>query len=217
MIDDHIITRTESFVKDFLGNDATGHDWWHIDRVVRMALHLSEVEGADRSVVHLAALLHDVADHKLNDGDEKKGLERVRAFLEREGLDTSTIQKVLTIISEVSYRGAGVETPATTLESKCVQDADRLDAIGAIGIARAFTFGGAHNRPMYDPAISPKEHASFDDYKKRDGTTINHFHEKLLLLKDRMQTDEGRRIADERHDFIKEFVVRFEKETRILE
>lgn len=206
MIDQALIEKTEQFVKDFLGDDPTGHDWWHIDRVVRMALHLAKAESADKDIVHMSALLHDVADHKLNDGDEEKGKQRVRDFLLNDGVTLEVCERLLTIINEVSFRGAGVETPTTSIESKCVQDADRLDAIGAIGIARAFMFGGAHQRPMYDPEIPPKEHTSFEEYKKRDGTTINHFYEKLLLLKDRMQTDEGRRIAQQRHIVIESFV-----------
>ncbi|HEU0302470.1 MAG TPA: HD domain-containing protein [Longimicrobium sp.] len=207
-----ILRRTEAFVRERMEGEGSGHDWWHVDRVRRMALRLAAAEGADPYVTELAALLHDVADHKFHDGDETAGPRAARAWLTGAGAEADTVGHVCAIIAALSYRGAGVPTPMETPEGAVVQDADRLDAIGAIGIARAFAFGGSRGRPMHDPAAAPELHDSFDGYKASAGPTINHFHEKLLLLRDRMNTPAARRIAEGRHRFMQAFLDRFHRE-----
>lgn len=205
----HLIQYTADFIRQRLKDDASGHDWWHIDRVRRNAVFLAKAEGADAGVCELAALLHDIADWKFHGGDESAGPRAARVWLESQGADDALIERVCGIIAGVSYKGAGVATVMPTLEGRCVQDADRLDAIGAIGIARAFAFGGHFGRLMYDPDHPPELHASFEAYKTKSGPTINHFYEKLLLLKDRMQTETGRKLAEERHRFLETFLERF--------
>jgi uncharacterized protein len=209
---DGILRRTEAFVRERMHGEGTGHDWWHVDRVRRMALRLARDEGADPYVTQLAALLHDIADHKFHGGDETAGPRAARAWLTEAGADAPTIDHVCDIIAALSYKGAGVATPMATPEGAVVQDADRLDAIGAIGVARAFAYGGSRGRPLHDPEESPELHASFDRYKASTGPTINHFHEKLLLLRDRMNTAAARRIADGRHAFMQQFLARFHAE-----
>ena len=177
-----------------------------------MALHLAEKEQADLYIVELAALLHDIADHKFHDGDETVGPKVAGAWLKQVDADESTITHVQQIIKNISFKGAGVSTPMQTLEGEIVQDADRLDAIGAIGIGRAFAYGGHRNREMYNPEKSPTQHDSFEAYKSDKGPTINHFYEKLFLLKDRMNTTAAKEIAEKRHQFMKEFVDRFYQE-----
>lgn len=204
-----ILDRTADFVREKLAGDSSGHDWFHVLRVWKTARRLAEDEAADLFVVELAALLHDVADWKFHDGDESAGPRAAREWLTAQGVDEETIDHVARIIGEVSFKGAGVATPARSTEAQIVQDADRLDAIGAIGIARAFAYGGSRGRAMYDPAVPPQEHASFAAYKKNSGPTLNHFYEKLLLLRERMNTASGRRLADERHAFMQEFLRRF--------
>jgi len=204
----------EQFAQCFLATDTTGHDWFHIDRVRNMALRLAREEGADAFVVEMAALLHDVADFKLNDGDEQKGLLRVKDFLVAENIPWQSINHILTIIQEVSYKGAGVNTPVSFIESAVVQDADRLDAMGAIGIARMFTYGGAKGRAMYDPSILPANHQDEQAYRNQKSTTFNHFYEKLLLLKDRLNTASASAIAEQRHRFMEEFIEQFLAETK---
>ena len=207
-----IISQTITFVKQQLKGDATGHDWWHVHRVWHMALTLAEKEGADLFVVQLAALLHDIADWKFHDGDDKKGEVIARQWLESLGLEEKVISHVCQIVSDISFKGAGVATNMKTIEGKVVQDADRLDAIGAIGIARAFAYGGYKKREMYNPEIEPLLHQSFEQYKNSEGTTVNHFHEKLLLLKNRMNTQSALKIAEERHQFMEVFLDKFLKE-----
>jgi uncharacterized protein len=194
-----ILRRTEAFVRERMHGEGSGHDWWHVDRVRRMALRLAAEEGADPYVAELAALLHDVADHKFHDGDETAGPRAARAWLTGAGADAETIDHVCAIIAALSYKGAGVPTPMGTVEGAVVQDADRLDAIGAVGIARTFAFGGSRGRAMHDPDAVPELHD-------------NHFHEKLLLLRDRMNTPAARRIADGRHRFMQAFLDRFHRE-----
>lgn len=206
---DRLIERTADFIRERLQNDASGHDWWHIDRVRRNAVYLAKAEGADVELCELAALLHDIADWKFHGGDECAGPNAARAWLRSQQVEESMIDRVCDIIAGVTYKGAGVETPMSTREGRCVQDADRLDALGAIGIARAFAFGGHFGRMMYDPDHPPELHADFAAYKSKTGPTINHFYEKLLLLKDRMQTDTGRRLAAERHQFLETFLRQF--------
>jgi uncharacterized protein len=207
-----LIPHTEQFVRDFLAHDHTGHDWWHIYRVRNTALKLARAEGADELVVELAALLHDVADEKLNGGDEAAGMARVSGFIKDSGVPVAIAEQVLAIIREVSYKGAGVATPVSSVESAVVQDADRLDALGAVGIARMFTYGGARGRIMYHPDIPPVAHQSAAEYRTAKSTTFNHFYEKLLLLKDRMNTASGRQLAEERHQFMQEFIRHFLQE-----
>jgi uncharacterized protein len=209
---DEILRRTEAFVRERMHGEGSGHDWWHVDRVRRTALRLARDEGADPYVAELAALLHDVADHKFHDGDETAGPRAARAWLAEAGADAGTTDHVCAIIAALSYRGAGVPTPMATPAGAVVQDADRLDAIGAIGIARAFAYGGSRGRSMHEPEAAPELHDSFDRYKASAGPTINHFHEKLLLLRDRMNTPAARRIADGRHRFMQEFLGRFHHE-----
>lgn len=204
-----IIEKTEQYVKNKLQGEGTGHDWWHIHRVRNTALRLGEIEGADLFIVELAALLHDIADHKFHDGDEEIGPATARNWLERLGVDEAVIRKVCTIIRDVSFKGAEVETAMESIEGKVVQDADRLDALGAIGIARAFAYGGHKGRELYNPEIEPESHTTFEAYKKSTGPTLNHFYEKLFLLKNRMNTQAGRNEAEKRHQFMKHFVDQF--------
>ncbi|MDR9417784.1 HD domain-containing protein [Gracilimonas sp.] len=204
-----ILTKTENYVRQKLEGEGTGHDWWHIHRVRNMALKIGKEENADLFVVELAALLHDIADHKFHDGDEDIGPATARNWLENLNVDEKAINHVTHIIRDASFKGAEVDTPMKTIEGKVVQDADRLDALGAIGIARAFAYGGHKGRELHNPDIPPKKHDSFDQYKKSTGPTLNHFYEKLFLLKDRMNTDYGLKLAEERHQFMEEFVNRF--------
>jgi uncharacterized protein len=209
---DSLIASTEDYVKDRLPIDATGHDWHHVFRVRRHALRIAEAEGADRLIVDLAALLHDIADHKFHGGDETAGPRAARQWLERQAAPAELVDEVCQIIERLSFKGAGVAAESLSLAGQCVQDADRLDALGAIGIARAFAYGGHKDRPLHDPQASPEMHTSFAAYKKGSGPTLNHFYEKLLLLKDRMNTATGRKLAEPRHAFLEEFVRRFRKE-----
>ena len=207
-----VIAACEAYVRGAMARDASGHDWWHVERVRRVALRLAAEEGADPYVVELAALLHDVADHKLHGGDETAGPRAARAWLEAHGVGGETTAHVADIIARLSYKGAGVPTPMPTVEGRVVQDADRLDAIGAIGVARAFAFGGTRGRPLHDPEAVPELHDSFERYKRSAGPTTAHFHEKLLLLRDRINTPSARRIAEGRHRFLEEFLERFLRE-----
>jgi uncharacterized protein len=191
---DDIIQRTIEHVRQKLGDDSSGHDWWHIHRVWKNALAICRHEHADRFVVELAAILHDLDDWKLdpsNDGTPA-GAE---AWLRRMNVEPAIREHVCSIITHVSFKGAGVEDKIPSLEGMTVQDADRLDAIGAVGIGRAFAYGGYKGRAMHDPAQAPQFHATFEHYKRGEGTTINHFHEKLLLLEDRMHTATAKRMA----------------------
>jgi uncharacterized protein len=204
-----ILQKTTDHVRQMLSGEGSGHDWFHIERVRNVALNIGREERADLFVIELAALLHDVADWKFAGGDHHAGPRAARDWLASLDVDDSVIEHVTSIIADLSFKGAGVETPMTTIEGRCVQDADRLDAIGAIGIARAFAYGGHKGRALYDPAISPQPHATFEAYKKNTGPTLNHFYEKLLLLKDRMSTETGRRLAAQRHEFLETFLDEF--------
>jgi uncharacterized protein len=204
-----ILQHAADYVRATLAGDSSGHDWWHIERVRQNALRLAREEQADLFVVELAALLHDIADWKFHGGDDTAGPRTARIWLEQNNVDQQTSEHVCEIISTLSFKGAGVSTEMRTIEGRCVQDGDRLDAIGAIGIARAFAFGGHFGRALYDPDVPPELHQSFAAYKSKGGPTINHFYEKLLLLKDRMQTDTGRRLAQERHQFMEEYLIQF--------
>jgi uncharacterized protein len=206
-----LIDRTASHVQTVLSGDGTGHDWWHVYRVWKMSQRIGRAEGADPLVVELAALLHDIADWKLQGGDLSVGPARAKEWLDFLGLDPGIVGHVCQIIANISFKGAAVEQQPLSLEGKVVQDADRLDAMGAIGIARAFAYGAAKGRPIYDPGVQPVEHRTAEAYLK-GGTTINHFYEKLLLLRDRMNTATGRAMAEERHRFIEEYLRRFFEE-----
>ncbi len=208
MTHEEIIHQTADFIRKEFSDDSSGHDWWHIYRVWKNSLAICEIEQADAFIVQLAALLHDLDDWKFNaSGDETP--HRARAWLDSHQVDSSVAESVCHIITHISYKGAGVENKMDSLEGFIVQDADRLDAIGAIGIGRAFAYGGYKDRPMYDPDSPPQMHASFEEYKNSKSATINHFYEKLLLLKDRMNTQTAKRIAEERHQVMQKFLDQF--------
>ena len=207
-----VLEQTRAFVRARCDGESSGHDWQHIDRVRRMAVAIGREEGADLYVVELAALLHDVADWKFHDGDDEIGPETAASWLRSLDVDEATIAHVREIVGTVSFKGAGVATPMRTREGGAVQDADRLDGIGAIGIARAFAYGGYRGLPMHDPEAAPFLAASADAYKAHRGSTINHFPEKLLLLADRMNTATGRRLALARHAFMERFLEQFRAE-----
>jgi uncharacterized protein len=209
-----IITQTAEHVRSLMAGDSSGHDWLHIERVRQTALAIAREEGADLAVVELAALLHDVADWKFAGGDHLAAPRAAREWLQHHAVPPAIVEHVAQIVGDLSFKGAGVPTPMATLEGQVVQDADRLDALGAVGIARTFAYGGHKGQAMYDPEIPPQPHASFDDYKRGGGTTINHFYEKLLLLAGRMNTAAGRRLAAERHRFMEQFLEQFFAESR---
>ncbi|MBE0427231.1 MAG: HD domain-containing protein [Nitrospirae bacterium] len=212
MNQDLIIEKTIAYVRENLGWEGTGHDWWHVYRVWQNAIHIAKEEKADLFLVQIAALLHDIADWKFHHGDDTAGPKLAREWLEKVGVDEKIIAHVCEIIQGISFKGAGVKIQIKTKEGMVVQDADRLDAIGAIGIARAFTYGGHKGREIYNPYIRPHHHESFEEYKNSKGPTINHFYEKLLLLKDLMNTKTARKMAEERHAFMELFLERFFKE-----
>jgi uncharacterized protein len=204
-----IIDKTILFVKSKLEQAEGGHDWFHIERVYKNALLIAQEEACDLTVVKLGALLHDIADSKFYDGDETIGPKTARLFLEGEKVDEATIAHVVNIIENISFKGGNFEKKFSSKELEIVQDADRLDAIGAIGIARCFNYGGFKNRALYNPAIPPKFGMSKEEYKTNDSPTINHFYEKLLLLKDKMNTPTGKKIAEARHRFMENFLSQF--------
>ena len=211
-----IIQKTVEYIRQEFSNDSSGHDWWHIYRVWRTAITICEhdAEWADSLIVQLAALLHDLDDWKFNNSGES-GDEtplRTKAWLDSFSLDPSITDAVCRIIQQISFKGAGVENKMDSLEGFIVQDADRLDAIGAIGIARAFAYGGYKNRQLYDPETPPQLHATFEQYKNSNSATINHFYEKLLLLKDMMNTAAAKRIAEERHKVMVQYLDQFMNE-----
>ncbi|WP_333599070.1 HD domain-containing protein [Flavobacterium sp.] len=203
------IDNTILFVKQQLENAEGGHDWFHIERVYKNALLIAQGEECDLTVVKLGALLHDIADSKFHDGDESVGPKTARAFLEKEKVEEPTIVHVINIIENISFKGGNFEKKFHSKELEIVQDADRLDALGAIGIARTFNYGGFKNRPLYNPAISPNLTMSKEEYKNSESPTLNHFYEKLLLLKDKMNTETGKKIALERHQYMENFLSRF--------
>ncbi len=207
-----IIDQTITYVKQTMLGEGSGHDWWHVHRVWLNAKQICQTENANIFIVELAALLHDIADWKFHDGDESKGAQVAQAWLKQFDIKQETISHICQIITNLSYKGAGVSTPMHSMEGKIIQDADRLDAIGAIGIARCFAYGGNKQREIYNPDIKPVMHASFEEYKKNEGTSINHFYEKLLLLKDRMNTETGKKIAEKRHKVMESFLDSFYKE-----
>lgn len=206
------IDSTVEHVRQVLAADSSGHDWWHIERVWKLAARIGRDEGADLFVVELAALLHDIADWKFHGGDATAGPRAARQWLEQLNVGPATVDHVCDIIARLSFKGAGVDDSMRTLEGQVVQDADRLDAIGAIGVARAFAYGGHAARPLHDPGVPPQRHDSFEAYQQSNGATINHFYEKLLLLRDRMNTPSARRIAESRHAFLEQFLDQFLRE-----
>nr|WP_314497705.1 HD domain-containing protein [uncultured Chryseobacterium sp.] len=211
----NIIENTVQFVKEKLQGAEAGHDWFHIERVWKLSKKIAETEKCNLVVVELSALLHDIADPKFHQGDETLALKISREFLDSQNVNEEIIQQVLFVIENISFKNRGDAPKALSVELKIVQDADRIDAIGAIGVARTFNFGGFKNNLMYHPDLKPQLNMSKENYKKSDGTTINHFYEKLLLLKDLMNTQEGKRIAEERHHFMLNFLDQFYKEWNV--
>ncbi|ASK30403.1 phosphohydrolase [Chryseobacterium sp. T16E-39] len=209
------IEKTVEFVKEKLEGAEAGHDWFHIERVWKLSKKIAENENCNKEVVELAALLHDIADPKFHNGDETIALKVSREFLEKQQVSEEIIGQVLFIIKNISFKNRGEVPQDLPIELKIVQDADRIDAIGAIGIARTFNFGGFKNNLMYHPDIEPKLNMSKEEYKKSDGTTINHFYEKLLLLKDLMNTEKGKELAQERHNVMLKFLDQFYKEWNV--
>ncbi|WP_028121292.1 HD domain-containing protein [Epilithonimonas tenax] len=211
-----LINNTIEFVKQKLQGTESGHDWFHIERVWKISLRIQEKEGGEKLVIELAALLHDIADPKFHNGDETVASKIVNQFLTEQKVDQETIAKVVFIIENMSFKNRNEAPENLPLELKIVQDADRLDAIGAIGIARTFNFGGYKNNLMYHPDIEPKLNQSKEDYKKSNGTTINHFYEKLLLLKDLLHTKTAKEIAGHRHQLMLQFLEEFYKEWNVI-
>lgn len=209
MSNQDLINKTILFVKEKLANAEGGHDWFHIQRVYKNAMLIAKGESCDETVVKLGALLHDIADSKFHDGDETVGPKVAREFLEKESVSEDIITHVIQIIDNISFKGGNNEKRFWSIELDIVQDADRLDAIGAIGIARAFNYGGFKNRAMHDPQIAPKMNMTKEEYKKSQAPTINHFYEKLLLLKDKMNTETGKQIAEQRHQYMQGFLAQF--------
>lgn len=210
MIQEKIIEKTISFVQKTLQGAEGGHDWFHIERVYKNALQIAKGEEVDFFVVSLGALLHDIADAKFYGGDESIGPKKARAFLEGEQVEEAIVVHIENIIKYISFKSS-LEGDSTfsSPELRVIQDADRLDAIGAIGIARCFNYGGFKNRALYDPSIEPNLHMSKEEYKKSTAPTINHFYEKLLLLKDKMNTKTGLQIAEQRHAYMEGFLTQF--------
>jgi len=204
-----LIDTTILFVKEKLKDAEGGHDWFHIERVFKNAILIAQGEDCDLTIVKLGALLHDIADSKFNDGDETVGPKVARDFLESQNVDEGIIKHVINIIENISFKGGNFEKKFTSKELEIVQDADRLDALGAIGIARTFNYGGFKNRALYNPVIQPNLGMNKDEYKKSESPTLNHFYEKLLLLKDKMNTPTGLKIAEERHRFMEVFLAQF--------
>ncbi len=209
---EQIIAETTEFVQQKLKDAEGGHDWFHIQRVLKNAREIAAGEDVNLFVVELGALLHDIADYKFHNGDESVGPKIARDFLERKKVPETIIQHVENIIKWVSFKGGNEQQTFNSPELQVVQDADRLDALGAIGIARTFNYGGFKNRPLFDPEIKPNLNMSKEEYKKSTAPTINHFYEKLLLLKDRMNTNTGKKLAAERHEFMEHFLKEFYEE-----
>jgi uncharacterized protein len=205
----NLIDTTILFVKETLAQAEGGHDWFHIERVYKNALLIAATEVCDIEIVQLGALLHDIADSKFHNGDEAIGPKTARAFLEGQNVSSETIDHVIAIIENISFKGGNVKRKFSSIELDIVQDADRLDAIGAIGIARTFNYGGFKNRALYHPEIAPNLSMTKEEYKNNEAPTINHFYEKLLLLKDKMNTPTGKQIAQERHRYMEGFLEQF--------
>lgn len=202
-------------IKSDFDSDTSGHDWFHIERVCKNALDIQKTEGGNLDVVFLLALTHDISDHKMNGGILHAGGKKAKEFLSNFHESSLFAEKVSDLVDEISFRGAHVNDENSCIESKIVQDADRLDAIGAIGIARAFAFGGNKNRPMFDPNVQPVFHDSFVQYAKSKSHTVNHFYEKLLLIKDRLHTPTAKKMAEKRHLFMQTFLEEFYVEWKL--
>ena len=211
-----IIEKTKEFVKNKLYGEGSGHDWFHIERVYNMAKHIAEKENADSFIVEMAALLHDIDDWKFAKTNDNNTTV-TENFLKSIEVDELSLEAIIKIIKTMSYKGGVVDSTQHTIEGKVVQDADRLDAIGAIGIARTFAYGGHKNRPIYDPSIKPMDFKSLEEVKNAENHTINHFYEKLLKLKDLMNTDAAKEIAKKRHKFMEEFLEEFYSEWKLTE
>lgn len=207
-----IINKTVEHVRGILTGEGSGHDWFHVERVWKTAKFLAEKENADFFVVEMAALLHDIADWKLNGGDEKAGLRKVEDWLVERRVAKEEKAHILFIIDNMSFSKEMEGKKINTVEGFVVQDADRLDALGAIGIARTFAYGGKHSRPLYDPAVAPKSFDDFEEYKKYKTTSLNHFYEKVLFLKDRLNTQAARELGEKRHAFVEGYLKQFLEE-----
>ncbi|HKJ80272.1 MAG TPA: HD domain-containing protein [Prolixibacteraceae bacterium] len=203
---DKILKKTEKYVREYLNGESSGHDWWHIFRVRNQALKIAEKEVGDLFLIEMAALLHDLDDWKISKSPDQKV---VPEFLKKINVGRKEISQIVEIIEQVSFKGAGVITQATSPEAEIVQDADRLDAMGAIGIARAFAYGGNKGRLIYHPQLKPEYHENFEAYKNGAAPTINHFYEKLLLLKELLNTDTAKKMAQKRHGFMEVFLNQF--------
>jgi uncharacterized protein len=213
MSDMQLIDETAEYIKKKLLGEGSGHDWWHVYRVWQLAKTMVDSEPeADRLTVELGAILHDIADWKFADGNLEAGPKAARKWLENKGVDEKVITHIEDIIRDTSFKGANVDLRLKTIEAKIVFDADKLDAIGAIGIGRTFAYGGSKNRSMHEPDQKPTMHDSFEAYKNSNSSTINHFYEKLLLLKDLMYTETGKRLAQHRHEVMEQFLDEFFKE-----
>lgn len=203
-----IIQSTEKYVAAEFSSEGSGHDWFHIDRVRKMSLRIGIQENCNLFITEMAALLHDLDDWKLT-SPESAALSKTEDWLSKMDIELATTERIIRVIDEVSFKGAKTNTPVSSVEAAAVQDADRLDAIGAVGIARTFAYGGHHGRLIYDPEVRIDMHEDFDSYKKSSAPTINHFYEKLLLLKDRMNTQTARSIAEGRHQFMLKYLDQF--------
>ena len=206
------VEQTRLYVRQAMANAEPGHDWWHAERVCRLAMTLARSEAVDALVVQLAALLHDIADHKFHGGDETLGPRRASQFLVSLGVPDAVVSHVAAIVANISFKGGHATQTFRSPELDVVQDADRLDAMGAIGIARTFSFGGFARRELYNPDVPPALNQSPEQYKANRSHTINHFYEKLLLLKDRMNTPTAQRMAEQRHRFMEDFLEAFYRE-----
>ena len=212
MNDKEVIEKTKKFIKEKFEKEGTGHDWWHIYRVWRNAISIGTKEKADPYIVQLGALLHDIADFKFNNGDLSVGKRAAREYLNNLGVKKNIVSEVCDIVENVSFKGARFEKEMRTIEGKVIRDADRLDAIGAIGIARCFAYGGHKGRLLYNPEGDIKDHKTVTQYLQGASSSVHHFYEKLLLLKDLMLTNTGRKMAEERHAFMERYLKRFFKE-----
>jgi uncharacterized protein len=211
MNNEGIIKRTEDYIASEFSGEGSGHDWFHVDRVRKMAIRIGEQESCDLFITEMAALLHDLDDWKLTDS-RSIALSKSEKWLQEVGVSPKVSDLILKVIDEVSYKGARTETLVSSVEAAVVQDADRLDALGAIGIARTFAYGGHKNRLIYDPKVLPVMHSDFEEYKKSTAPTLNHFYEKLLLLKARMNTESAKTIAEGRHQFMENYLSQFYEE-----
>jgi uncharacterized protein len=207
-----IVKKVKEFIKNKFISEGTGHDWWHMERVYNTATHIAKKEKVDLFVVQLAALLHDISDFKFNGGDEKLGGKLANEYLLSLGVDKEVADHVSRIVDNISFKGLGEKNKIETKEGFVVQDADRLDAIGAIGIARCFSYGGSKNRPIYDPDFKEDKNKNFEQYKKGSSSSLQHFDDKLLHLKDLMNTKTGELMAKKRHNYLKDYTKQFLKE-----